>query len=77
MKLFFSVVYFGYAQYKTISKSMRQSAVLEETLISEWGENKFSETIEFFLHQMNLRMENQVGEREKAQGTWLFFMGAL
>lgn len=42
---------------------MRQSAVLEETLISEWGENKFSEIIEFFLYQMNLRMENQVGGR--------------
>jgi len=26
---------------------MRQSAVLEETLIWGWGENKFSENIEF------------------------------
>lgn len=39
MKLFWCL-YFGKAQYKPISKSVRHSSVLEETLILKWGENK-------------------------------------
>lgn len=38
MKLF--CIYFGKTHYKPISKSVRNSTILEETLILGWSENK-------------------------------------